>query len=256
MANFHSLPPAPEPKRKTAYVRPKNLEEHFLTFLNVNNATGFLEDETRKVVVQNFFGRVFQYSQNRTTTLEHFFQVTDELHELVLEMRLPTRIFVSDVRKLMARVLGYQNVTHLVRGNGLTLDKDEYNRNKPIPNRLPAEKVAKVVMSPKHSKDEAIVRKLTIWLKTLDVNGPRPECDLSTIEGQLVRFSWFDHSSLEFVKKVATDIKKLSNKELRHSTVLNILAVAFGYEKYQEMLASVDAVSRVYNRRKFNKESS
>lgn len=42
------LPPSPEPKKVTAYLRPRNLQEQLMAFLNSNNPNGFVEDAKYK----------------------------------------------------------------------------------------------------------------------------------------------------------------------------------------------------------------
>lgn len=77
------LPPGPEPKKKTAYYQPKNLQEQLMAFLNYNNKKGFAGDPEYKYEPPDF-----EYPEGARSLITIFLEIADKRTLTVEEFRI------------------------------------------------------------------------------------------------------------------------------------------------------------------------
>lgn len=111
------LPPQPAPKALTAARHVDGLHEHFLAFLNANNANGFVMEEVIAVEPQTIGSIMQQALDNPYLTLKRFKQFAKRVKKVANHKKLKHSTLL-DILAVSFGYPDYDTAVHLAMENG------------------------------------------------------------------------------------------------------------------------------------------
>lgn len=236
MTTYIHLSPGPEPKRLTASVTVSDLKSHLEAFLNKNNPKGFLSPEQEVKCISGLMESISVFMSHESFTLSHVEMVSETVHEILKSPEYNLNIHPKRIQKTLVKLIGFRDIKEIVRRYGLVFTDGSVDKNSPFPKKQVQRKDLQIHQILAESKEVSpVFSDLLVRVQSFDVSKLIPSFIPNTLEGELIRFCWLDSTTKDEFSQYAKRIKALSQNELKHSEILNVLSVAFGYKNFPNM---------------------